>query len=237
MLQPVDNFFLSETTYLNRRLNLLSPVLSRLLSLLLLGAMLLILLLYGSNSAVERAAMGKTYNEVANVPVRPVGVVLGTTNMVYGRPNLFYTARIDAAAELFHAGKVTHLIVSGDNSSKYYDEPTQMKADLMEKGVPEDKITPDFAGLRTLDSMVRAGVVFGQQRFTVVSQCFQAERGIYLANHHDLDAIAFCARDVQGLGGQRTYLREYLARFKAVLDVWVLRTQPRHLGEQVEIPS
>ncbi len=197
--------------------------------------MLLILILYGSNAAVERAARGKTYDKVSDIPMRSVGVVLGTTNMVYGRPNLFYTARIDAAAELFHAGKVAHLIVSGDNSSKYYDEPTQMKADLMEKGIPEDNITPDFAGLRTLDSVVRAGAVFGQQRFTIVSQCFQSERGIYLANHHKLDAIAFCAADVHGLGGQRTYLREYLARFKAVLDVWVLRTQPKHLGEQVEI--
>lgn len=195
--------------------------------------MLLILMLYASNSAVEQAARGKTYSAVGDIPARPVAVVLGTTNRVYGRPNLFYTARIDAAAELYHAGKVSHLIVSGDNSSKYYDEPTQMKSDLMEKGVPEEDITPDFAGLRTLDSVVRAKAVFGQQRFTLVSQCFQGERGIYLAGHRGIDAIAFCAADVHGLGGQRTYLREYLARFKAVLDVWVLRTQPKHLGEEL----
>lgn len=190
------------------------------------------------NRAVQQAAKGKTYKVVEEMPGNyPVALVLGTTSSVFGRPNLFYTARIEAAAVLYRAGKIKHIIVSGDNSSKYYDEPTEMLDDLVASGVPEEVITPDFAGFRTLDSIVRAKKVFGQDRILIVSQCFHGERGIYLAQHHAIDAIAFCAADVHGAASQKTYLREYLARVKAVLDVWVLGKQPRMLGEKVDIPD
>lgn len=191
--------------------------------------------LFVSNRAIERAAAGKTYTEVQQVPARAVAVVLGTSSRISGRPNRFYTARIEAAWELYRAGKVKHILVSGDNSTRYYNEPDEMKADLMEKGVPESYITPDYAGLRTLDSVVRANRVFGQDRFIIVSQCFHGERGIYLATQHGIDAIAFCAADVYGAMGSKIYLREYFARLKAVIDVWILRKQPKHLGEKVEI--
>ncbi len=210
-------------------------MIARLFSFLVAGLVLCGVALFFSNRAIERVAEGKTYTRVQEVPARSVALVLGTTSKVFGRPNLFYTARIDAAWELYRAGKVKHILVSGDNSTKYYNEPDQMKEDLMEKGVPENRITPDYAGLRTLDSVVRANKVFGQNRFVIVSQCFHGERGVYLATHHGIEAIAFCAADVEGAAGTRTYLREYLARMKAIIDVWILQKQPKHLGDKVEI--
>jgi SanA protein len=75
--------------------------------------------------------------------------------------NLYYSHRIDAAEKLFKSGKIEFILISGDNSREEYDEPTDMKNDLVERGVPENKIYLDYAGFRTLDSVIRANAIFG----------------------------------------------------------------------------
>jgi SanA protein len=169
------------------------------------------------------------------VPELPVALVLGCSPKIAGRPNLFYVYRMDAAVRLYHAGRVRALIVSGDNGTKHYDEPTAMKEDLVRRGVPAKAVYCDHAGFRTLDSVVRAERIFGQKRFVVVSQRFHNERAVFLARRHGLQAEAFDARDVTGNPGLMTHLREYLARVQAVLDVTLLRTKPRFEGPPVEI--
>lgn len=194
-----------------------------------------LLLLLACNAYIERSARPVVFSEIQRLPPRPVALVLGTSRTVHGRSNRFYTARIRAAAELYRAGKVEHILVSGDNSRRNYDEPTAMKQDLVTLGVPGDKVTIDYAGFRTLDSVIRAHRVFGQSSFVVVTQRFHGERAIFLARHHGLDAVAYCAADVTGRAGMKTHLREYLARVKAVVDVWILRKGPKFLGPPVEI--
>ncbi|MCP5020962.1 MAG: hypothetical protein GY930_04215, partial [bacterium] len=98
----------------------------------------------------------QVHTSADSVPKSPVGLVLGTSPTFHGRPNLFYTARIEAAAELYLAGRVRGLIVSGDNSRTEYNEPDSMRADLIAAGVPAGFITCDYAGFRTLDSVIRA---------------------------------------------------------------------------------
>ncbi|MCY3002817.1 MAG: YdcF family protein, partial [Planctomycetota bacterium] len=142
---------------------------------------------------------------------------------------------MDAASELFHSGKVERLIVSGDNHTVEYDEPTAMKAALVERGVPEERIHCDYAGFRTLDSVVRAELVFGQRSFVIVSQRFHAERAVFLARSRGLEAWGFCAVAVGGGAGLRMRARETVARTAAVLDAHVLGTQPKFLGEAVEL--
>ncbi|MEM6785338.1 MAG: ElyC/SanA/YdcF family protein [Bacteroidota bacterium] len=203
--------------------------------LLWAGPLAAVLVALVCHSFVERSAEGAIFEQVEAVPERPVALVLGTAKTVEGRPNRFYTARMQAAADLYHDGTVEHLLVSGDNSTKFYDEPTAMRDDLVALGVPAEAITEDYAGFRTLDSVVRAREVFGQDGFVVVSQRFHAERAVFLADAHGLDAVAYCAADVSTAAGAKTYLREVLARVKAVLDVYVLRTDPKFLGEPVEI--
>jgi SanA protein len=166
-----------------------------------------------------------------------VAVVLGAApRLADGRVNLFFRPRLEAAARLFKAGRVKALIVSGDNGSKNYDEPMEMKRVLIELGVPEGKIVCDFAGFRTLDSMVRAKEVFGQSRFIVVSQRFHNERAVYLARASGIEAWGLNAKDVPVALSLKTFLREKLACVKAVLDVNVLHTQPKFLGEKVAVP-
>ncbi|WP_337251606.1 SanA/YdcF family protein [Maribacter halichondriae] len=164
-----------------------------------------------------------------------VGLVLGTSKkLIGGLPNPYYTYRIDAAVALFKADKVNFILVSGDNGTVYYNEPTTIKKDLVQGGIPEDKIFLDYAGFRTLDSMVRAKEVFGLEEVTVISQKFHNERAIYLAEKKGLKAIGFNAKDISGQQGFKVQFREYFARVKVFIDL-TFNTQPKFYGDKIEI--
>lgn len=189
------------------------------------------------NLWILRTARGRMYECSGNVPAGNVALVLGTGRLSGdGRfLNPHFTHRIAAAAELYHAGKVKHLLVSGDNHKHGYDEPTDMKEALLARGVPEPAITLDYAGFRTLDSVVRAKEVFGQNRLVVVSEPFHNARALFLCRRYGIDAVAFNAEPVSTRVSRWAHLREYLARVKAVLDVYVFQTRPKFLGEKVKI--
>ena len=135
---------------------------------------------------------------------------------------------------MYKSGKISYILVSGDNSTEYYNEPEQFKKELIKHGIPEDKIFLDYAGFRTLDSVVRAKKVFGQSKITIISQKFHNERAIYIAEKHGIDAIGFNARDVSKNYGFKTKVREYFARSKAIIDV-VFNVDPKFLGDKIEI--
>jgi len=185
---------------------------------------------------VARCARGRCFTSVTELPAAPVGLVLGCSEFLPdGRRNLYFQRRIDAAAELFRSGKVRALLVSGDNHRADYDEPTSMKAALVRAGVPQQFVACDFAGFRTLDSVLRAQRVFGQDRLLVVSQRFHAERAVFIARQHGIEAFGFDAAAVGGAAGLKTRLRETLARVAAVLDVAVLDTRPKFHGPAVHV--
>lgn len=193
--------------------------------------------IFGCERWIGHAAKGRCFDKVEAMPAAPVAVVLGTSKRLPdGRANLFFLPRMEAAAALFKAGKVQALIVSGDNGTPGYDEPTDMKRALMQMGVPAEQIVCDYAGFRTLDSVVRAKEVFGQQRMIFVSQRFHNARAIYLARAFGIEAYGLNATDVPVALSVKTFLREKLACVKAVLDVNVLGTRPRFLGEKVSVP-
>ena len=210
----------------------------RRLGLLLLAVVLVLLavVIYANVTAVW-ASRGRIFSEVKQVPVTRVGLVFGTTDRVNGRENLYFRYRIEAAAKLWKAGKLETLIVSGDNRSRYYNEPEKMKQALVERGIPAERIVCDFAGLRTLDSVVRAKEIFGADPILFISQRFQNERAIYLAKANGIQAYGFNAEDVETQAGLKTKLREVGARVKMWLDVNFLNTRPKHLGEKVELPE
>lgn len=207
------------------------------LLIVLLAGLAAMTLIWGCEWRIRSVAKERCLDEIEGLPDAPVAVVLGAApRLANGRVNLFFRPRLEAAARLFKAGKVKALIVSGDNGSEDYDEPTEMKRVLIELGVPEGLIVCDYAGFRTLDSMVRAKEVFGQSRFIVVSQRFHNERAVYLARAFGIEAWGLNAKDVPVALSVKTFLREKLACVKAVLDVNVLHTQPKFLGEKVVVP-
>jgi SanA protein len=181
---------------------------------------------------------GRLFTDVAELPPTEVGLVFGTTDRVSGRENLYFRYRIDAAVRVWKSGKIKTLIVSGDNRSQYYNEPEKMRQALVERGIPSKRIVCDYAGLRTLDSVVRAKEIFGADSILFISQRFQNERAIYLAEAHGIDAYGFDAQDVgTHAGGLKTKIREVGARVKMWLDVNFLGTRPIHLGEKIELPQ
>ncbi|MFM2199616.1 MAG: hypothetical protein RLZZ505_3048 [Verrucomicrobiota bacterium] len=196
----------------------------------------LALIIYANATAVW-ASRGKLFDDVKDLPPAKVGLVFGTTDRYQGRENRYFRYRIDAAVEVWKAGKVETLIVSGDNRTKFYNEPEKMKAALIEEGVPASRIVCDYAGLRTLDSVVRAKMIFGADKMLVISQRFQNERAIYLAQANGIEAFGFNAEDVELQAGYKTKIREVGARVKMWLDVNFLDTAPAHLGEKVELPG
>ncbi len=151
-----------------------------------------------------------------------------------GTKNYFFYNRIKAAETLFKSGKIQFVIISGDNSLSYYNEPADMKKELMKAGVPDSCIFLDYAGFRTFDSMIRAKEVFGQTKFIVVSQEFHNERAIYIAREYGIEAYGYNAEDVSAYSGFKTKVRELFARVKVFIDVYSNK-RPKFLGDKIII--
>ena len=193
-------------------------------------------LIVACNRVIEKNASGRVFTQVEQTPYNRTGLVLGTTpELDDGRPNLYFDYRMDAAAALYHAGKVRYLLISGDNHRKQYNEPEEMKKALLARGIPEEVMYLDYAGLRTLDSVVRAKEIFGQDSITIISQKFHNERAVYLADAYGLEAVGYNARDVRTYTGLKTRIRELFARVKVFIDL-AFGKQPKYLGEPIPLP-
>ena len=195
----------------------------------------LILLVLLLNYKVKHDVKESLYDNITETPSKKVGLLLGTAKYVKGGwINLYYTHRITAAVELYKAGKIEYILISGDNGRESYDEPTLMKEDLMAAGIPESAIYLDYAGFRTLDSVVRCKKIFGELDILVISQQFHNERAVYIARAKGMQAIGYNAQDVNAKYGFKTHIREYLARTKMFLDLW-FHKEPKFLGEEIQI--
>jgi len=188
------------------------------------------------NFLCHKAARGRVFSSVEAVPANDVGVVLGTARLTKtGALNLHFMKRIEAAAMLYRAGKVRHLLVSGDKQVAGYDEPTNMRHALVDAGVPDEAITSDYAGFRTLDSILRANRVFGLERFTVITEKFHCPRAVWVAQRYGLDTVAFAAKAGREPWTQWVYAREYIARAACAMDLYVLRRGPKCAGPREPI--
>lgn len=208
----------------------------RTLSLLALLAILLAttVIVY-CNVRIGSYSKSRLFDTVEAIPHRHAGLLLGTTPKTRnGNTNEYFTYRIDACVSLYNAGKIDRIIVSGDNRRRDYNEPEAMRKALVEKGIPNSVIFLDYAGFRTLDSVVRAREIFGQDCYTVISQPFHNERAIFIAGKKGIDAIGFNARDARLRYGFKTRLREVFARCNVFYDV-IVGKKPHFLGETIDI--
>jgi SanA protein len=193
------------------------------------------LFVFWANFTIDHETEDNVTSEISKLPNEKVGLLLGTSKtLANGSPNPYFFNRIKAAAELYHSGKIQNIIVSGDNSRKNYNEPEDMKNELVKAGVPVEKIYEDFAGFRTLDSVVRAKEIFGQESFIVISQQFHNERAVYLARKNGIEAFGYNAKDVNKYAGFKTNAREKLARAKVFWD-FLFDVDPKFGGEKILI--
>ncbi|MGR5547308.1 SanA/YdcF family protein [Vibrio sp. DNB22_12_1] len=181
-------------------------------------------------------AKAQIFTDYEQVPQHEVAVVLGTSKYIGKILNIYYTHRINAAIELYQQGKVKQFLLSGDNAHRSYNEPWTMKRDLLKAGIPEEVIHLDYAGFRTLDSIVRAKKIFASERFLIVTQRFHCERALFIADAYSIDAQCLAAAGPTTSKQKSSMrIRELLARVKAFLDLYIMNTQPRFLGPQVPI--
>lgn len=202
---------------------------------MIVGVVLFLAFTWWANYTIERTAKSFVFNDVNDVPAVKTGLLLGASKLLpNGYNNLYFKYRIDAAVELFRAGKIKYILISGDNGRKEYDEPSDMKNELISAGVPDSVIYLDYAGFRTFDSVIRAKEIFGQTEIISISQKFHNERTVFIARRADMQAYGFNAKDVSKSAGLRTNVREFFARAKVFLDILIDR-QPKFLGEKINI--
>ena len=196
----------------------------------------LILFVVTANVWIVASTADQVFADHKKIANNDVALVLGTSHLLTdGSPNPFFNDRMEMAALLYKEGKVRHFIVSGDNRTRYYNEPAEMKKALQKLGVPASSITLDYAGLRTLDSIVRCKEIFGQDHITIVTQDFHSYRALFISDYYGIEAIAYVPQNVPSAKPKMIQWREYLARAKAVLDLYILKTNPRHLGQKEPI--
>jgi len=182
-----------------------------------------------STVGTEASVSKYVYENADKIPYNEYALLLGTSKTIGGKENIYFTDRMKAAALLFHKKKIKYIIVSGAfRPTPLYDSPSDMKISLLALNVPADRIIKDNCGYRTLDSIYRAYDVFGIKKFTVISQYSHITRAIYIARSRDLDVIGFAADD----GKKRFFtlrdrIREYSAKAKMMLDLYILNTQAK----------
>jgi SanA protein len=188
-----------------------------------------------SNHTIKEASKKYITDNIDNVETSKVGLLLGTSKLLKGGyKNEYFYNRIDAAVELYKKGKIQNVLISGDHGTQYYNEPLDMKKELMKNGIPDSVIYLDYAGFRTLDAVVRANAIFGQSSFLIISQKFHNERAVFLAQKNGLNAYGYNAKDVSYVYGFSTNRREYFARVKVFLDLF-FGVKPKFLGEKIVI--
>ncbi len=179
---------------------------------------------------------GEIWNSPSEIPHSKYAIVLGTSPWINGS-NLYFSTRIEATKELYEQWKIEYIIVSWDNSNHNYNEPLYMKNALVRAWIPENIITMDFAGFRTLDSVIRAKEVFSiHNSVTFISQPFHLERALFIAKVHGIDAIGYSAANVSLRYGPMPYFREIWARWLALYDI-IIDRKATVLGEKVEVET
>lgn len=230
-LNPLDEPNKKNTPTVKR----LSKWLVRSLFILLVITLIGGIVLFSINYWVSNKTRDFIFTSVQEIPENQVGLVLGTSKYYRnGNLNAYYQARITGATDLFFNNKVEYLLLSGDNRQLNYNEPITMRKDLISNGINAENIILDYAGFRTLDSIVRAKKVFQRESFTIISQRFHCERALFIAMFEGVEAVCLAVPDPYT---GRFHFREILARAAAVIDLYILGKEPYFLGPVISIPS
>lgn len=180
---------------------------------------LLLAVLFSCYFYVALVAENYLFQNIDTIPSNKTGLLLGTSKFMNdGSVNLFFTNRCNAASELWKNGKINQLIISGDSTSRRYDEPELMRQELLEYGIPDSIIILDKVGFNT-----RSSILFCKTHkidsLIIISQQFHNERAIVISISMGIDAIGYNAKPVYTSYGIRVWIREWFARVKLVFEL------------------
>nr|WP_024965074.1 outer membrane permeability protein SanA [Pantoea sp. IMH] len=211
-------------------------MIKRLIFGLIIIATLIVMTALGLDRWISIKTAPYVYDDLKTLPYRQVGVVLGTAKYYRtGGINQYYRYRIQGAINAYNSGKVNYLLLSGDNALQSYNEPMTMRRDLIAAGVPASDIVLDYAGFRTLDSIVRTRKVFDTNDFIIITQRFHCERALFIALHMGIQAQCYAVPSPKNMLNIR--VREVGARLGALADLFLMKREPRFLGPLVPIPA
>lgn len=203
-------------------------------ALLLLGVTITV----GANYWVWHQTQSRIEGELSLCATHPVAVVFGTSyGLSGGGENPWYRGRLERAEALWKGGLVDHLLLSGDNHSRYYNEPIHMWRDLRRMQIPDSAMTRDYAGFSTFDTLVRARDVFGLDQATLVSQRWHLPRALYIARSLGIEAHGCATPSRSFWRDRRMWLRETVARVAMLADLYLLDRRPRFLGPRIALPA
>lgn len=195
---------------------------------------LLILFIPLSNCYITHSTRDKIFIDHQKTPSHEIALVLGCSPHSQS-----FASRLDKAAQLYNSQKIRHFLVSGDNSRDDYNEPEAMRLALIKRGVPRRNITLDYAGFRTLDSIIRANEIFGLEKFLIITSDYHMARAIFIGQRLDLDVIGAPSPCSQSpYFSKINTQRERLARALAVIDTCFINRKARFLGpyEPIKLP-
>ncbi len=201
--------------------------------LMTLGALVVCLVVLGvaANLWMVERTRGRIEHQLAQCVQAPVGIVFGTSLWSrQGGRNPYFAARIDAAAYLMRERRVSHLLLSGDNRTRYYNEPVSMWRELRNRRVRDVDMTLDYAGFSTFDTLVRAQAVFDVERALLISQAWHLPRAMFIADASGLQ-VEGCAVQAESADGiWRLRAREWLARLATLGDLYLWGREAYFLG-------
>ena len=196
----------------------------------LLGCLVLV-----TNLIITRSAGPHIVKSVNDAPKAKVAIVLGALVYADGTPSPMLADRLQVGINLYKAGKVQKLLLSGDHGTTTYDEVNAMRTYCLKQGVADQDIFMDHAGFDTYETMYRARDVFKVTDCLVVTQDFHLSRAVYTARALGLQAIGVSA-DLQSYPNTwRFSLREWPARVKAFYQVDITHPKPKYLGPAIPI--
>lgn len=201
----------------------------RILLIFITGGLIAVLGIYLINARMQSQAAGKIHTSITEIPSENpprIAIVLGAKVHNDGKLSDALDDRVTTAVELYRAGRVKKLLMSGDNPNADYDEPTAMKAAAVKLGVPETDVVLDFAGRRTYDTCYRAKEIFEVQKAIIVTQEFHQARTLYLCNNLGVDSIGMTANRRQYLSENYWAFREFFSRASAWFEINILPSEP-----------
>ena len=183
---------------------------------------------------VEQQTADQVYTNALDAPSSPTAIVLGAGYSPGGRLSSALADRMDTAIDLYEAGRVNKLLLTGDNRFEDYNEPAAMAAYAEARGVPPEDLVLDYAGRRTYDSCYRANAIFGVERAILVTQAFHLPRALYTCDRLGLEVVGVVADRRPYFRATWYELREVFALTRAWLDLNLFRPVPV-LGEPIPV--
>lgn len=190
---------------------------------------------FGINHYVLGFSESQIIYDTQQIEWSPIGLVFWARIYSNGIPSPILRDRLDTAIKAYENKKISRIIVSWDNATQYYDEPTNMKAYLVDLWIPKDHIYIDYAWFDTFDSIYRAEYIFGVKDIILFTQNYHLKRAMYISKRLWLQTqwMSSDLRDYRDIDYFER--REMFSRIKAFLEIEILKSKPKFLGEAIEI--